>query len=66
MNIYFSYFKSVVYNYDFYITFAREDENTANIVIDQIKKIDPDYKIYSEQQQLDPEKSWQDHIYTVV
>lgn len=56
----------MVYNYDFYITFAREDEKTANIVIDQIKKIDPDYKIYSEQQQLDPEKSWQDHIYTVV
>ena len=52
-------------HYDIYLSYCPHDKTVAERVINELRKQNKTTVIYSERQEVDPEKTWQDHIYTV-
>lgn len=53
-------------HYDFFISYAREDEQHARALVEKLRLLDPSLRIFLDQSELDTGSAWQSAIYEAI
>ena len=51
--------------YDVYLSYCPSDQQLAAGIIGKLESLYGEISIYAERQEINPDKTWQDHIYEV-